>query len=185
MFKNYVPDVVHHMRERDENGDFQWVRRMTSELFGGKKVLLFGLPGAFTPTCTNEQLPKYEELYDKFIGMGFDEVWCTSVNDAFSMFQWAKMLGIEKVKMLPDGNGDLASGLGMLVDKSNLGFGKSSWRYAYVVQDMSIERWFEEEGVSDNCPDDPYGVSCPMNVLSELTGGGTTQTPYETIDIPL
>ena len=66
----------------------------------------------------------------------------------------------------------------MLVDKSNLGFGKRSWRYAYVVQDMSIERWFEEEGVSDNCPDDPYGVSCPLNVLSELTGGGTTQTPY-------
>ena len=95
--KNYVPDVVHHMRERDENGDFQWVRRMTSELFGGKKVLLFGLPGAFTPTCTNEQLPTYEEMYDKFIDMGFDEVWCTSVNDAFSMFQWAKMLGIEKV----------------------------------------------------------------------------------------
>ena len=70
MFKNYVPDVVHHMRERDENGDFQWVRRMTSELFGGKKVLLFGLPGAFTPTCTNEQLPTYEEMYDKFIDMG-------------------------------------------------------------------------------------------------------------------
>jgi len=175
LFKTYVPDVVHHMRERDESigGDnpYKWVRKMTSELFGGKKILLFGLPGAFTPTCTNEQLPNFERLYDEFVAEGIDEIWCTSVNDAFAMNKWAKDLGITKVKMLPDGNGQLADGMGYLVDKSNLGFGKRSWRYALLIEDMSIERWFDEDGMSDNCPDDPYEVSNPENVLATLREG--------------
>jgi peroxiredoxin len=172
VFKNYIPDVVVHMRERDESlgGDnpFKWVRKMTSELFAGKKVVIFGLPGAFTPTCTNEQLPNFERLYDEFVAEGIDEVWCTSVNDAFVMNCWAKQLGIEKVKMLPDGSGQFADGLGYLVDKSNLGFGKRSWRYAVVVDNLSIVRWFDEEGLTDNCPDDPYEVSNPENVLACL-----------------
>lgn len=175
MFKTYIPDVVVHMRERDESiggqNPFKWVRKMTGELFAGKKVIIFGLPGAFTPTCTNEQLPNFERLYDEFIAEGIDEIWCTSVNDAFVMNKWAKDLGITKVKMLPDGNGHFADGLGYLVDKSNLGFGKRSWRYAVVVDDCSVERWFDEEGHSENCPDDPYEVSNPEHVLKTLREG--------------
>lgn len=172
LFKTYIPDVVHHMRERDESigGDnpYKWARKMTSELLGGKKVIVFGLPGAFTPTCTNEQLPNFERLHDEFVAEGIEEIWCTSVNDAFSMNKWAKDLGIIKVKMLPDGNGQFADGLGYLVDKSNLGFGKRSWRYALVIDNMSTERWFDEDGMSDNCPDDPYEVSNPQNVLDTI-----------------
>jgi peroxiredoxin len=173
MFKNYLPDVVFHMRERDdtiEGNPFKWVRKTTTELFGGKKVLIFGLPGAFTPTCSNEQLPNFEKLYDNFIAEGIDEIWCTSVNDAFAMYQWSKQLGIEKVKMLPDGNGEFAQHLGYLVDKSNLGFGKRSWRYCLYVDNLSVERWFEEEGMTDLCPEDPYVESRPENVLGHLMG---------------
>jgi peroxiredoxin len=172
MFKNYIPDVVVHMRERDESiggeNPYKWVRKMTSELFAGKKIILFGLPGAFTPTCTNEQLPGFERLYDEFIKLGIDEIWCTSVNDAFAMNKWARDLGIEKVKMLPDGNGEIAEGMGYLVDKSNLGFGKRSWRYALLVDNMSIERWWDEDGQSELCPEDPYEESKPENVLAAL-----------------
>jgi len=170
---DYVPDVVFHMRERDESigGDnpFRWVRKTTTELFGGKRVIVFGLPGAFTPTCTNEQLPNFERLYDEFVQAGVDEIWCTSVNDAFSMYQWACQLGIKNVKMLPDGNGDFAEGMGMLVDKSNLGFGKRSWRYASLIDNLVIEESWVEAGMRDNCPSDPYEVSNPENVLQSLS----------------
>lgn len=172
MFRTYIPDVVVHLRERDESiggqNPYKWVRKTTGELFGGKKVIIFGLPGAFTPTCTNEQLPSFERMYEDFVAQGIDEVWCTSVNDAFVMNKWAKDLGIEKVKMLPDGSGEFAKGLGMLVDKSNLGFGKRSWRYAVVVDNCVIENWYDEDGYGDNCPDDPYDTSNPENVLKEL-----------------
>lgn len=174
MFKNYLPDVVFHLREPDLSATmdvanpFRWVRKTTAELMGGKRVIIFGLPGAFTPTCSNEQLPSYEEMYEDFMDQGIDEIYCTSVNDAFAMFQWAKQLGIHNVKMLPDGNGEFAEGLGYLVKKNNLGFGKRSWRYALLVEDLSVERWFEEEGISENCPSDPYMVSRPENVLDKL-----------------
>ena len=168
----YLPDVVFHMRERDESieGDnpFRWVRTTTGELFGGKKVIIFGLPGAFTPTCTNEQLPTFERMYDEFKEFGVEEIWCTSVNDAFAMYQWAQQLGIKNVKMLPDGNGDFAKGLDMLVDKSNLGFGKRSWRYAMLVDDLVIKELWEEDGLTDNCPADPYAESKPENVYADL-----------------
>jgi peroxiredoxin len=165
MFKTYVPDVLLHTLERDES---ILIRKMTSDLFRGKKVLLFGVSGAFVPTCTDKQLPNIERLYDEFIACGFDEVYCTSVNDAFVMDYWAKHVGVKKVKMLPDGNGELAKGLGYLVNKSNLGLSERSWRYAIVIEDCSIERWFEEEGLSDNCPEDPYEVSNPEAVLEAL-----------------
>ena len=169
---SYLPDVVFHMRERDESigGDnpFRWVRKTTAELFAAKKTIIFGLPGAFTPTCSNEQLPNFERLYDEFMELGIDEIWCTSVNDAFAMYQWAKQLGIENVKMLPDGNGRFADGMGMLVDKSNLGFGKRSWRYAVLVNGLVIEKTWEELGYMDNCPTDPYDESRPENVLDDL-----------------
>ena len=172
MLESYLPDVVHYMRERDESiggsNPYKWVRKMTSELFGGKKVLLFGLPGAFTPTCTNEQLPAFERLYEEFVDKGIEEIWCTSVNDAFAMNKWAKDLGITKVKMLPDGNGEFARRAGFLVDKSNLGFGMRSWRYALIVNDMSVERYFHEKGMMNNCPYDPYELSNPEHILERI-----------------
>lgn len=169
-FKDFLPDVVFHMRERDESleGDnpFKWVRKTTGELFGDKKVVIFGLPGAFTPTCTNEQLPGFDQLYQEFVDAGVDEIWCTSVNDAFSMYQWAKQLDIKNVKMLPDGNGEFAEELGCLVKKNNLGFGKRSWRHAVIVNGLEIVKRIEEDGLCDNCPTDPYENTTPENVLS-------------------
>lgn len=167
-----LPDVVFHMRERDDtlegSNPYKWVRKTTGELFADKKVIIIGLPGAFTPTCSNSQLPGFEEMYDKFKALGVDEIWCTSVNDAFVMFQWARHQCVEKVKMLPDGNGDFAKGLNMLVDKSNLGFGKRSWRYVAYVENLEVKGILEEEGYMDNCPTDPYGKSSPENVYNEL-----------------
>jgi len=168
----FLPDVMFYMRERDESieGDnpFKWVYKTTKDIFAGKKVVIFGLPGAFTPTCSNSQLPGYEEMYDEFTAQGIDEIWCTSVNDSFVMYQWAKAQGVENVKMLPDGNGEFAEGLGMLINKRNLGFGVRSWRYALVADDMEIVNMFEEEGYMQNCPTDPYEVSSPENVLNNI-----------------
>jgi thioredoxin-dependent peroxiredoxin len=173
--RNYimlVPDTMFYMRERDpssqDNNPFKWVYKTSKDLFAGKNVVIFGLPGAFTPTCSNEQLPGYENLYEEFMEAGVDEVWCTSVNDAFSMFQWAKNLGIKNVKMLPDGNGTFAESLGMLVDKSNLGFGKRSWRYSMLVQDMKITIENVELGFGDLCPIDPFEVSDAQSMLIEV-----------------
>lgn len=171
-----VPDTTFYMRERDESvgGDnpFAWVIKRASDLFAGKKVVIFGLPGAFTPTCTLQQLPTYEAMYEQFAEQGIDEIWCTSVNDAFVMFQWAKSLGVEKVKMLPDGNGDFAKALDMLVDKSNLGFGKRSWRYSMIVDDLNIKEMFAEDHWSEDlCPTDPYENSDPRVVLEYLKTG--------------
>jgi len=144
MWQWRLPDTTFYMREYDptrykDPNPYNWVLKRTSDLFAGKTVVIVGLPGAFTPTCSNSQLPGFEDRYDEFKANGVDEIWCTAVNDAFVMFQWAKHLGIEKVKMLPDGNGDFARELDMLVDKSNLGFGKRSWRYALIVKDMVIQ----------------------------------------------
>ena len=168
-----VPDSTFYMRERDESigGDnpFKWVYKTSKDLFGGKKVLVVGLPGAFTPTCSTSQLPDYEKMYDDFTQLGFDEIYCTAVNDAFVMYQWAKGMGIENVKMLPDGNGDFARQLGFLVEKTNLGFGPRSWRYAMVLNDLIVENVFSEPGLMNNCPTDPYGVSAPETVYEKLS----------------
>lgn len=176
MYKNLIPDVTLYMRERDETLDssnpFKWVLNKTSDLFAGKKVVLFGLPGAFTPTCSTQQLPKYEELYQQFMDAGVDEVYCTSVNDAFVMFKWAQDLGVKNVKMLPDGNGDLAKGMGMLVDKSNLGFGKRSWRYSMFIDDLNIVESFLEDVIPDDLyPTDPFEVSDAQSMLDYVTDG--------------
>jgi len=167
-----LPDVTFYMRERDESiggeNPFKWVYKTTKDLFANKKVVIFGLPGAFTPTCSNSQLPGYEEMYDEFTAKGVDEIWCTSVNDAFVMYQWGKAQGLDNVKLLPDGNGDFADGLGMLVDKTNLGFGKRSWRYAMLVEDLEIKNIWQEADIMDNCPIDPYDVSSPEYVIERL-----------------
>jgi peroxiredoxin len=121
---NTVPNVTFKTRVRDESigGDnpFRWEDKTTADIFAGKSVVIVALPGAFTPTCSSTHLPGYEAKYEELKAKGIDEVYCVSVNDAFSMYQWSKQLGVEKVKMLPDGNGDFTRGMGMLVKKENL-----------------------------------------------------------------
>lgn len=169
-----VPNVVFKTRVRDESvgGDnpYRWQDVTSKEIFDGKKIVVFGLPGAFTPTCSSTHLPGFEAKYDDFKALGIDEVYCVSVNDAYVMKQWADKLGAKKVKMLPDGNGDFAKGMGMLVKKENLGFGDRSWRYSMYVEDGAIEKVFSEPGFSDNCPDDPFEVSDADTMLAYLKG---------------
>ncbi len=169
---NSVPQTTFQTRVRNEAiGDpnpFEWKELTTDDLFKAKKVVLFALPGAFTPTCSTSHLPRYEELYDKFRELGIDEVICLSVNDAFVMFQWGKGQGAENVFLLPDGNGEFTRKMGMLVDKANLGFGMRSWRYSMYVDDGRIEKSFVEEGFADNCPTDPFEVSDADTMLAYL-----------------
>lgn len=173
MIGRQVPDVTLKTRVRDDSigGDnpFRWQDVHTGDLFKGRRSVVFSLPGAFTPTCSNEQCPAYERLYDDFKAAGVDEVYCISVNDAFVMYQWARHLGIERIKMLPDGSGDFTRRMGMLIRKNHLGFGDRSWRYAMVVDDGTITGWFEEPGINDEGLDeDPYGESAPERVLEWL-----------------
>lgn len=158
-----IPSVDFMFRENSE-----FVTRSTEELFSGKKVVLFALPGAFTPTCSAYQLPGFEEKYDQFKELGIDEVYCLSVNDAFVMNAWAKDQDITNVKLIPDGNGEFTSGMGMLVKKFNLGFAMRSWRYAAVINDGVIEQLFMEDGKDDNVEVDPYEYSTPTRVLEYL-----------------
>ena len=172
--RDKVPDVVFKTRVRDESVEgpnpFRWQDRTTDEIFGGKRVVLFALPGAFTPTCSSTHLPRYEELYDDIKAQGVDEVICLSVNDAFVMFQWGKAQGAKKVFLLPDGNGEFSRKMGMLVNKDNLGFGMRSWRYSMVVDDKKIEKMFIEPDFGDNCPTDPFEVSDAETMLAYLKG---------------
>ena len=173
MFYDPIPDTMFYMRERDDSlgGDnpFKWVYKSSKDIFLGKRTVIFSLPGAFTPTCSTFQVPGFEKAYDEILSLGIDEVYVVSVNDAFVMRKWMIDQGVEKIKALPDGNGDFTEGMGMLVDKRNLGFGKRSWRYAAVIDDsMQVEKWFAEPGMMDNCPGDPYGMSSPEMVLQYL-----------------
>lgn len=167
-----LPEVTFKTRVRDESvgGDnpYRWEDRTTADIFGGKKIVLFALPGAFTPTCSSTHAPGYEEHYDDFKALGVDEVICLSVNDAFVMKQWADKLGLTKVYMLPDGNGEFTKALGMLVKKENLGFGERSWRYSMFIEDGAITEVFAEANQQDNCPTDPFEVSDAGTMLSYL-----------------
>ena len=147
----------------------EWKDVSTKELFGDKKVVIFSLPGAFTPTCSGQQLPTYDEMYSQFKDKGIDDVYCVSVNDAFVMNAWARDLGIKNVKMIPDGDGTFTRSMGMLVNKPKQGFGMRSWRYAAIVNDGTIDQMFIEPGQNDfSDDDDPYEVSAPEYVLSKL-----------------
>jgi len=169
-----IPSVIFKTRVRNDAIDgpnpFEWKDLSTDELFGGKRVVLFALPGAFTPTCSTSHLPRYEALYDEFAALGVDEIVCLSVNDAFVMYQWGLAQGADKVFLLPDGNGEFSRKMGMLVDKSNLGFGMRSWRYAMYVEDGEIRKLFAEPDFADNCPTDPFEVSDADTMLSYLKG---------------
>jgi thioredoxin-dependent peroxiredoxin len=167
-----VPNVVFKTRVRDESVEgpnpFKWQDTTTQDIFAGKRVVVFSLPGAFTPTCSTSHLPGYDAAYDEIKSLGVDEVYCVSVNDAFVMFQWGKNMEVKNVKLLPDGNGEFSRKIGMLVEKSNLGFGMRSWRYSMVVNDGKVEQAFIEPGYSDNCETDPFEVSDVNTMLTYL-----------------
>jgi len=167
-----VPNVVFKTRVRDESVEgenpFRWEDKTTADIFSGKNIIIVALPGAFTPTCSSTHLPGYEKNYEALKAKGVDEVYCLSVNDAFTMFQWSKHLGVNNIKMLPDGNGDFTRLMGMLVKKENLGFGDRSWRYSMHVVDGEIKAQFAEPGMMDNCPEDPFTVSDVDTMLNYL-----------------
>ena len=170
--RNHVPSVTFKTRVRNEAlggpNPFEWKDLSSDEIFKGKNVVVFSLPGAFTPTCSTSHLPRYEELYADFKAQGVDAVVCVSVNDAFVMFQWGKSQNAKNVFLLPDGNGEFTRKMGMLVDKTNLGFGLRSWRYSMYVEDGEIKKLFAEPGFSDNCPTDPFEVSDADTMLNYL-----------------
>jgi thioredoxin-dependent peroxiredoxin len=173
MLGRTLPDVTLKTRIRDESIDgpnpFRWQDQNVRELGAGKKIVIFSLPGAFTPTCSNEQCPAFDSLYDTFKAHGIDEVYCISVNDAFVMYQWGQHLGVKNIKLLPDGSGIFTRRMGMLINKDHVGFGLRSWRYAMVVDNNRITHWFEEPGINDAGEGgDPYGESSPENILKAI-----------------
>ncbi len=172
-----VPNVVFKTRVRDEAvggpNPFRWQDMTSDDYFKGKRVILFSLPGAFTPTCSTYQLPGFEENFSKFQELGVDGIYCMSVNDSFVMNKWAEAQGIKNVDVIPDGSGEFTRKVGMLVRKDNLGFGLRSWRYAAIINDGVVEAWFEEPGLEDNHGEDPYGESAPENLLKYLEAAKT------------
>jgi glutathione-dependent peroxiredoxin len=154
-----VPYVVFHTREDDK-----WIDVSTEELFAGKTVIVFSLPGAFTPTCSSTHLPRYDELAPVFFANGVDDILCVSVNDSFVMNAWAKEQGSRHVRFIPDGSGKFTEGMGMLVAKDDLGFGNRSWRYSMLVRDGVVEKMF----IEPNKPGDPFEVSDADTMMRHL-----------------
>lgn len=169
---NTIPNTNFKTRVRNDAlggpNPFEWKDVSSSELFDNKKVVVFSLPGAFTPTCSTSHLPRYEELYPEFKAQGVDAIICISVNDAFVMYQWGLSQGAKNVFLLPDGNGEFTRKMGMLVDKNNLGFGQRSWRYSMYVENGEVQKLFSEAGFEDNCPTDPFEVSDADTMLNYL-----------------
>ncbi len=163
MFENKegsrVPEVNFRFIE-----DGRWVDRTTSDLFAGKTVVVFALPGAFTPTCSTAHVPRYSELRDALAAQGVDDILCMSVNDGFVMDAWKKDQGADNITFVPDGNGEFSKGLGLLVDKQDLGFGPRSWRYSMLVRDGVIEKMF----IEPDKPGDPFEVSDADTMLRHL-----------------
>jgi glutaredoxin-like protein len=152
-----VPQVVFRTRAGGE-----WKNVSTDAIFKGRTVVVFSLPGAFTPTCSSTHLPRYNELAPAFFASGVDAIACVSVNDAFVMEQWAKDQEAQNVILLPDGNGEFTAGMGMLVDKAELGFGKRSWRYSMLVEDGVVRKMF----IEPQKPGDPFEVSDADTMLA-------------------
>lgn len=165
-----LPSVTFKTRAKNDAGEYDWKDVTTEDLFAGKKVAFFALPGAFTPTCSSTHLPGYEEKFDELKEQGIEEVYCVSVNDAFVMNAWGKNLGADKVRLIPDGSGDFTRGLGMMVKKDNLGFGERSWRYSAIVEGGTITKAFVEDGFEDNHEEDPFEVSDVDTMLKFLKG---------------
>ena len=168
-----VPDVVFKTRVRDESvpgpNPYRWQDMSSKDYFKGKRVVVFSLPGAYTPTCSSKQCPSYDLAYEEMKKLNVDEVYCISVNDAFVMFNWGKNMGLKNIKLIPDGSGDFTRRMGMLINKEHVGFGYRSWRYAMVVNDGVIEKWFEEPGINDVGSDaDPYECTDPDTMIAYL-----------------
>lgn len=154
-----VPNVTFKTRQHGE-----FVDVTSDELFKGKRVVVFALPGAYTPTCSSTHLPRFNELARTLKNEGIDDIICMSVNDAFVMNEWGKDQDADNITLIPDGNGEFAEGMGMLVDKSDLGFGKRSWRYSMVVDDGKVEKMF----IEPEKPGDPFEVSDADTMLHYL-----------------
>ena len=166
-----VPMVQFNKRAiPDGRPDYDWVQESSEDIFAGKRVVVFSLSGAFTPTCSSTHLPGYEAKYDELIEQDIDEVYCLSVNDSFVMNAWLDSLAVEKVKPIADGNGDFSRQMGMLVRKEAVSFGYRSHRYSMVVDNGLIEMIFVEQGKADNFADDPFDVSDVDSMLTYLTG---------------
>ena len=154
-----VPNVIFHTRSGSD-----WVDVTSDEIFKGKNVIVFSLPGAFTPTCSSSHVPRYNQLFSTFKDSGVDEIICMSVNDTFVMNEWQKNQSAENLRFIPDGNGDFTEGMGQLVDKEMLGFGKRSWRYSMYVRDGVVDKMFiepEKDG-------DPFEVSDADTMLDYI-----------------
>lgn len=163
MLKNREGEKIPSATFRTRNGS-DWANISTDELFAGKKVIVFSLPGAFTPTCSSTHVPGYNDLAGVFKENGVDDIICISVNDAFVMNEWKKNQEAENITFIPDGNGEFTEGMGMLVDKNDLGFGKRSWRYSMLVNDGTIEKMFIEPEVEG----DPFEVSDAETMLNYI-----------------
>ncbi|MBL4687740.1 MAG: glutathione peroxidase [Nannocystaceae bacterium] len=159
-----IPEVTFPTREGGA-----WKSVSTNEIFAGKTVVVFGLPGAFTPTCSSQHVPRYNELYDTFAANGVDDIVCVSVNDTFVMNAWKQDQDAAKIRFLPDGNGQFSEKLGMLVDKAAIGFGKRSWRYSMLVRDGVIEKMF----IEPDEPGDPFKVSDADTMLRHIAPNAT------------
>ena len=163
MFKSMegqrVPSATFRTRH-----DAEWVDRSSDDVFAGRTVVVFSLPGAFTPTCSSAHAPRYDQLAPVLFENGVDEIVCLSVNDAFVMNEWRESLGTQHITFLPDGNGEFTDGMGMLVGKEDLGFGKRSWRYSMLVRDGVIEKMF----IEPEEPGDPYGQSDADTMLAHV-----------------
>ena len=172
-----IPEVTFKCREGDNQQladggcgfiGGEWKDVTTRDIFKDKRVVVFSLPGAFTPTCSSQQVPGYEKHYDEIKANGVDEVYCVSVNDAFVMNAWARDQGIEKVKMIPDGNAEFTEGVGFSTTFKNRGFGQRSWRYSAVIIDGIIEKEFVESGLVEDSDPDPFEVSDAETMLAYL-----------------
>ena len=172
---NTIPSVSFPMRENDE-----WTTRTSNEIFSNKTVVVFSLPGAFTPTCSSAHLPRYSELASTFFANGVDEIICMSVNDTFVMNAWAADQQTENVSLIPDGNGEFTDAMGLLVDKKDLGFGKRSWRYAMLVKDGVIDKMF----IEPNKPGDPFEVSDADTMLDYINPNAEKPEPITILTKP-
>jgi peroxiredoxin len=175
-----VPSVTFKTRVRDESiagpNPYRWQDMTSDDYFAGKRVVVFSLPGAFTPTCSTYQLPDFEKLYEDFTAESIDEIYCISVNDAFVMNAWGKQQCVNRVKLITDGSGTFTRMMGMLVNKDNLGFGMRSWRYAMLVNNGVIEAFWPEDGYRDNADTDPYGESSPQTILARVKAFNAAQS---------
>ena len=179
-----LPDIIFKTRTRTNNtGDnpFDWKDLTTDDLFKDKKIILFSLPGAFTPTCSSTHLPGYEKHYNELRDLGIDDVYCLSVNDAFVMRKWGLdqgleedttpgSLGFKNVKLIPDGACAFTRAVGMNCTwDSERGFGERSWRYSAYIDNCVVKKLFAEQPFIQNSEDDPFDVSDAKTMLDYLS----------------